>query len=82
MLSSLVVVGAAGVLGGLFLRIPAVLFATAIAVVFAVTVSFTDHYSLAEMLVSVILHAGVLQAAYLSTLLATSLWSRARAGNR
>lgn len=82
MLSSLIVVGAAGVLGGLFLRVPAVLFATAIAVVFAVMASLSAHQSFAEMLVSVVLHAGVLQAAYLSTLLASSLWSRARAGNR
>lgn len=81
-LSSLIVVGAAGFLAGLFLRIPAVLTATAAAIAFAVFTSVSGHASVAESLVSVMLHVGVLQAAYLATLLATSLWARTRTRGR
>ena len=77
-LSSLIVVGATGILAGLFLRVPAVLIATAVAIAFAVITSISGQSTSVELLVSVVLHAGVLQAAYLTTLLATSLWARTR----
>lgn len=81
-LSSLIVVGVAGILAGIFLRVPAILAATAAAVVFAVVTSISGHSTVGEALVSVMLHAGVLQAAYLATLLAASLWARARTRDR
>ena len=81
-LSSLIVVGAAGVVAGLFLRVPAVLTATAVAIAYAVITSVFGQSSVAELLVSVMLHVGVLQAAYLATLLATSLWTRTRTRDR
>lgn len=77
LLSSLLMVGAAGVVGGFFLRVPGVIFATAIVIAVIVAISISGHASLTEILVSVVLHVGVLQAAYLTTLLVLSSWTRA-----
>lgn len=77
LLSSLLIVGAAGVVGGFFLRVPGVIFATAIVIAITVAVLISGHASLAEILISVVLHVCVLQVAYLTTLLAVSSWTRA-----
>lgn len=78
MISSLYGVGAAGVVCGLFLRIPGVIFATAVVVAIAVAFAIAGQASLGSIMVSVLLHVAVLQAAYLTTLLVVSLWIRSR----
>lgn len=81
-LSSLFVVGIAGILAGFFLRVPAILAATAAVAVFAIATSVSGNHSAANTVISVLLHAGVLQAAYLATLAVASLWTRSRARHR
>lgn len=81
-LTSLVIVGVAGILAGLFLRVPAILAATMVAIAFAIVTSIYGNATLAGTLLSVALHAGVLQAAYLATSVAASLWVRSKARDR
>lgn len=72
LLTSLLVAGVAGVVGGFFFRVPALIFATAVVIAIAALPFLAGQMSRVEVLFSILLHVAVLQAAYLSALLFAS----------
>jgi hypothetical protein len=79
---SLVAAAVAGILLGLRFRVPALLAATALLVVFTAVASGLAGLSVRPLLVAVGLSVLTLQAAYLAGLLLSTLWRRTRSRGR